>query len=154
MNEPDHPRVIGPAPVFYLAAFLLVPGLHWLWPLPIVGHPVTPWLGRAVLFIGLALNLWGLWSLKRHGTPINPYRPVRVLVSDGPFRFSRNPLYVGLHLVLFGLVLILDTAWGLAVLLVLLAVIHFGVILPEERYLEARFGGAYKRYRATIRRYL
>lgn len=152
LTQRDHPRIIAPAPLLYLAAFVLV--MHWNWPLPVLNHAVLAWIGRAILVLGLALNLWGVWSMKRHRTPINPYRPVQTVVTTGAFRISRNPLYVGLDLILLGLVLILDSVWALAVLLVLLAVMHFGVILPEERYLEAKFGEKYNRYRATVRRYL
>ncbi len=154
MTEPDRPRIIAPAPLFYLPTFVLVTGLHWFWPLPIVDHPATPWVGRAILFPGLALHLWGVLSMKRHRTPINPYHPPKMVVSSGPFRISRNPLYVGLNLVLLGLVLILNSIAGLVVILTLFAIVHFGVILPEERYLERKFGDAYGRYQRMVRRYL
>ena len=154
MPETDRPRILAPAPLIYLAGFALVLAVHWIWPVSLTGHPGTPWIGRAVLFPGLALNLWGVWSMRRSGTPINPYRPTRVLVAAGPFRISRNPLYTGLHLVLLGLVLILDSLWGPAIMGGVALVMHLGVILPEERYLEARFGERYRRYRATVRRYL
>lgn len=154
MTEPDRPRIIAPAPLFYLPAFVLVTGLHWFWPLPIVDHPATPWVGRAILFPGLALHLWGVLSMKRHRTPINPFLPPKMVVSSGPFRISRNPLYVGLNLVLLGLVLILNSVGGLVVILTLFAIVHFGVILPEERYLERKFGDTYSHYRQLVRRYL
>lgn len=154
MTEPDRPRIIAPAPLFYLPAFVLVTGLHWFWPLPIVDHPATPWVGRAILFPGLALHLWGILSMKRHRTPINPFLPPKMVVSSGPFRISRNPLYVGLNLVLLGLVLILNSVGGLVVILTLFAIVHFGVILPEERYLERKFGDTYSHYRQLVRRYL
>jgi protein-S-isoprenylcysteine O-methyltransferase Ste14 len=154
VTETDRPRIIAPAPLFYLPAFVFVTGLHWVWPLPIVDHPATPWVGRTILFPGLALHLWGVWSMKRHRTPINPLRPPTTVVSSGAFRFSRNPLYVGLNLALLGLVLILNTIAGLVLILTLFAIVHFGVILPEERYLERKFGDTYGRYRRLVRRYL
>jgi protein-S-isoprenylcysteine O-methyltransferase Ste14 len=154
VTEPDRLRIIAPAPLFYLPAFVLVTGLHWLWPLPIVDHPATPWIGRAILFPGLALHLWGVWSMKRNRTPINPYHPPTTVVSSGAFRVSRNPLYVGLNLVLLGLVLILNSVAGLVVILTLFAVVHFAVILPEERYLEGKFGDRYSHYQRMVRRYL
>lgn len=154
MPQPDRPPIIAPAPLLYLGAFLLVLGLHWNWPLPMLNHAVMEWIGRAILFLGLALNSWGVWCMLRNRTPINPYRPVKTIVSSGAFRISRNPLYVGLDLILLGLVLIFDSVWGFAVLLVLLAIMHYGVILPEERYLERKFGAEYRRYRGAVRRYL
>lgn len=154
MPQPDRPDIIAPPPLLYLAAVALVSGLHWAWPLPMVDHVLVAWTGWAVLLLGLALNLWGAWSMRRERTPINPYRPVAAIVTSGAFRISRNPLYVGLDLAVLGLVLILDSLWGIPILVALLAVMHYGVILPEERHLEKQFGQAYNRYRAAVRRYL
>jgi protein-S-isoprenylcysteine O-methyltransferase Ste14 len=92
--------------------------------------------------------------MKRNRTPINPYHPPTRVVSSGAFRVSRNPLYVGLNLVLLGLVLILNSVAGLVVILTLFAVVHFAVILPEERYLEGKFGDRYSHYQRMVRRYL
>ena len=72
----------------------------------------------------------------------------------GPYRFSRNPLYVGLAAASLGLTLALDTWWGIIVLALVLIVMHQGVVQREERYLEQKFGDGYRQYRATVRRYL
>lgn len=154
MTQRDRPDIVAPPPLLYLAALVLVFALQWSWPLPILNLAVTAWLGWVVLVLGLALNLWGAWSMKRARTPINPYRSVESIVTAGAFRVSRNPLYVGLDLVLLGVTLMLDSLWGIVVLLVVLVVMHFGVILPEERYLEEKFGDPYRRYREAVRRYL
>lgn len=154
MTQRDRPDIVAPPPLLYLAALVLVFALQWSWPLPILNLAVTSWLGWAALVLGLALNLWGVWSMKRARTPINPYRAVENIVTAGAFRLSRNPLYVGLDLVLLGVALMLDSLWGIVVLLVVLVVMHFGVILPEERYLEEKFGEPYRRYLAAVRRYL
>lgn len=154
MTPRDRPGIVAPPPLLYIAALALVIALQWLWPLPILDHPAAAWIGWAALVPGLALNLWGAWSMKRARTPINPYHPVETLVTSGAFRVSRNPLYVGLDLVFLGATLVLDSLWGIAALPVLLAVMHYGVILPEERYLEERLGEPYRRYRAAVRRYV
>lgn len=154
MTQRDRPAIIAPPPLLYLAAFALVVLLESVRPLSIPDHGVTAWIGWVALAAGLALNLWGAWSMKRARTPISPYRPADTIVTLGAFRVSRNPLYVGLDLVLLGLVLVLDSLWGLIVLAVLVAIMHYGVVLPEERYLEEKFGQAYRQYQATVRRYL
>lgn len=154
MTGPDRPAIAVAPPLLYLAALAAVIALHWLWPVAILAYPAAAWIGAVLLALGLALNLWGAWSLKRARTPINPYRPTESVVTAGAFRVSRNPLYVGLDLVFLGVTLLLDSSWGVAVLAAVLVVMHYGVILPEERYLEARFGEPYRRYRARVRRYL
>ena len=75
-------------------------------------------------------------------------------MSSGPYRISRNPLYLGLTLIYLALTLAVDTWWGIALLLPLLVVLHHGVVLREERYLERKFGDTYRLYRARVRRYL
>lgn len=154
MTQRDRPAIVAPPPLLYLAALALVIALQWLWPLPIPDHVVTAWIGWAALVAGLVLNLWGVRSMNRARTPINPYRPAETIVTTGAFRLSRNPLYVGLDLVLLGLTLVLNSLWGIGVFVVVLIVMHYGVILPEERYLEEKFGEAYRRYRGAVRRYV
>lgn len=154
VTDRDRPAIVAPPPLLYLIALAAVIALQWLRPLPILEHAAATWIGGALLALGLALNLWGAWTMRRARTPINPYRPVEAVVTTGAFRLSRNPLYVGLDLVLLGLALLLDSLWGIAALLVVVVVMHYGVILPEERYLEERFGEPYRRYRAAVRRYL
>ena len=92
--------------------------------------------------------------MKQAGTNINPLQPATSLVTTGPFRFSRNPLYLSLTLLFAGLSLILNSLWGLIALAPVLAILHFGVILREERYLEAKFGESYRQYRTQVRRWL
>jgi len=88
------------------------------------------------------------------GTNINPSLPATTIVSSGPFRYSRNPLYVALTLLYLGLTLAFDTWWGIVVLIPVLLVMHLGVVLREEQYLDQKFGESYRRYRSEVRRYL
>ena len=85
---------------------------------------------------------------------MDPVRPTAAIVTSGPFRFSRNPLYLALTLVYCGLSLAVNSWWGGVVLAPLLVVMHRGVVLREERYLERKFGETYRRYRSQVRRYL
>ena len=91
--------------------------------------------------------------MRRAGTNISPSRPTTILVTSGPFRFSRNPLYVAGAVLLLGLALALNNLWGILALIPLSLVMHYGVILKEERYLDEKFGAPYRQYRLTVRRY-
>lgn len=153
-SRSDHPGVLLPPPLLYAGAFAAAWALHARWPAPLFAHTAALWAGAALLVLGVALNLWGACSMLRTRTPINPYRPVTGIVESGAFRISRNPLYVGLDLMLAGALAVLNSAWGVPALALVLLVMHHGVILREERYLERRFGEPYRRYRAAVRRYL
>lgn len=154
MTQADHPRVVVLPPLLYLVAFFVALGLQWLWPLSPPSHLAALSAGVAAFGLGIGLSYWGKASMRRAGTNVNPFQPTTALVASGPFRFSRNPLYLGLSVAFVGLSLIFNTLWGVVLLLPALAVMHFGVILREERYLEAKFGESYAQYCSEVRRYL
>jgi protein-S-isoprenylcysteine O-methyltransferase Ste14 len=148
----DHPGVIAAPPLMYAGVFLIALLLQWLAPLRIFGR--TFWPALALVIVGVALAIWGRNTLVAAGTNVNPYRPATAIVDSGPYRFTRNPLYVSLALMYVGLTLVFDTWWGFILLAPLLIVMHFGVVRREERYLESKFGDGYRRYREKVRRYL
>ena len=150
----DHPGVIARPPILYGAAFLVVLGLRWIWPLQMLGRSVLLWPGVAIVALGLAMATWGRRTMSAAGTNVDPALPATALVESGPFRHSRNPLYVSLTAVYIGLTLAFDTWWGMVVLVPLAMLMHGGVVLREERYLEGKFGDAYRQYRSRVRRYL
>jgi protein-S-isoprenylcysteine O-methyltransferase Ste14 len=153
-DSADKPGIIAPPPLIYGGGFLIALFLHWREPLAIFARPSVLWPGIGLVVLGLSLGIWGGRTLATAGTNVNPYRPSTMIVDSGPFRFSRNPLYVGMDLVYIGLTLAFDTWWGFILLFPVLIIMHFGVIRREERYLEGRFGEAYRGYRARVRRYL
>jgi protein-S-isoprenylcysteine O-methyltransferase Ste14 len=146
--------VITPPPVLYGAALIVALALHWFWPLPIFRASVVRWLGIAVVALGLAVVLRVFRTMRAGGTNVDPRRPTTAIVTTGLFRFSRNPIYLGLTLMYLGLTLAFDTWWGLVLLVPLLLTMHRGVILREERYLEQTFGEQYRQYCSRVRRYL
>jgi len=156
MHEPDAERtgVIAPPPVLYIGALVLALGLEWLAPLALGLGPIATVLGGALVVAGAGLDLWGVLTLRRHTTPVHPTHPASRLVRSGPFGWSRNPLYVGLNAGFVGLVLLLDSGWGLIVFPALLLIMHFGVIRREEAHLRARFGAELDDYCVRVRRYL
>ncbi len=151
-DSADNPGVIAPPPLIYAGAFLIALLLHRLAPLPIFGRAL--WPGLAFVVIGVALAIWGRNTLVSAGTNVNPTRPATTIVDSGPYRFTRNPLYVSLTVMYVGLTLAFDTWWGFILLVPVLIVMHVAVIRREERYLENKFGEAYRRYRERVRRYL
>ena len=153
-ERPDHADVIGPPPLLYTAALVIGAGLEWFWPTAIGLGWLPLALGAIQLLAGLAIALWGALALRRAGTAIPPNRPTTELVTDGPFRWSRNPLYLALTLIYAGVGLIADDLWILVLLVPLLLLLHWGVVVREERYLEAKFGEAYRRYKQRVRRWL
>lgn len=159
-GDEDHPGVRLPPPLVALAAVALGFGLDWLWPAPLSAVGLAlPWgfwlaLGAALLLAGLGLAFACFLRFRAAATAIEPWKPASALVAQGPYRLSRNPIYLGLLLCLAGVGLMADKLWILAMLLPVWAVLRYAVIALEERYLEARFGEDYRRYKAAVRRWL
>jgi len=149
----DNPGVIGRPPLLYLGALVIVLVLRWFWRMPIFGHGIALWPGLALVATGVGIAAWGRKTLQAAGTNVNPALPTTAIVTSGPFRFSRNPLYLSLTLIFCGLTLAFNTWWGVAMLLPLLGIMHCGVVLREERYLDQKFGETYRQYRSNVRRY-
>ena len=154
MSAADSPGVVAPPPLLYLIALGAMLGLRWEWPMIIAAPRALLWPAIVVCGCSLAFGFWGRRTLLEAGTAINPARPTTALVTQGPYRHSRNPVYVALTTLFVGITLAADTWWGVAALLPLAAVMHYGVVLREERYLERKFGDAYRDYRVRVRRYL
>ena len=146
--------VVVRPPLLYGAALIAVLLLRWFWPMPILGHGIARWAGLLLVVLGTAIIVPGIRALHAAGTNLDPLLPTTAIVTRGPFRFSRNPLYVGLALAYFGLTLLFNTWWGVFLLGPILGTMHYGVVLREERYLEKTFGETYRQYRSRVRRYV
>lgn len=107
-----------------------------------------------MIVVGLVLGLSAIKAFDRVDTPRNPNQPTRALAFDGPYRFTRNPMYTGMALILLGTGIATNSGWMLAVVPFFLGVLHFAVIQHEERYLERKFGAEYATYRKRVRRWL
>ena len=150
----DHPRVAVFPPLFFLVVLIVTLGLHWIAPIAWPWRGVPRWIGWSLLFGAVALAIWGRIVFARAGTNVSPRRPSTTIVIQGPYRFTRNPMYLGMSIALVGLALGLHSSWGLVLLPVLVLGLHFGVIVREEAYLEAKFGDSYRAYRQRVRRWL
>lgn len=154
MRESDSPGVAVLPPILYGGAFVVVLVLQWIWPLAIVSQPIAFWFGLLFLVSAVGLAAWGRNAMHRAGTNISPLKPALTLVSSGPYRFSRNPLYIAITFLFLALTMLLNTCWGVVLLLPVLVILHWGVVKREERYLVMKFGDEYASYRSRVRRYL
>ena len=150
----DTAGVIAPPPVIYFAFLLIGLGADRLWPVAVLPQVARYAAGAAVIALSLALVISAVRQFRRHKTSFKPHEPSTALITEGPYRYSRNPMYLALSLLYTGLGIAADGPWTLALLAPLLIVMHYGVILREERYLERKFADDYRRYKATVRRWL
>ena len=144
-----------------------------LWPPVAIGAPfVVGWLvtlvggdpvslggwrvpiGWALTVFFVAWNGWTLWLFGRHRTGLLPGQATHAIIQEGPFRISRNPLYVGLLALYLGLALLAPTFWGLMLFPAAVLLLLWGAIEPEERFLHERFGPRYDDYTRRVRRWL
>ena len=112
------------------------------------------WIGLTTIAAGIALMVFAGVQFWRKHTSVIPYIPTTAIIQSGPFRISRNPIYVADTLCYVGVAFLLNTAWPLLWLPLVLLVMHRGVILREERYLERKFGEEYSGYKLRVRRWL
>lgn len=151
----DRANVIMPPPLAWALAFGVGFALDWLWPAPFVPMAIPhAWAGGIVLAVGFALAIWAIAALRNAGTRVEPNKPTTAIVAAGPYKFTRNPIYIGIFLGQAGLAIGFDTLWMLAMLLPLYLVIRYGVIAREEAYLARKFGAVYLTYKARVRRWL
>lgn len=155
--KPDHADVRVPPPLYYAVGFALGAVLHRTvghdrFPKEVVGPART--VGWVMGAIGLLIDVYAVVRFRFAHTSLLPIRPTTTIVTAGPYRFTRNPMYLGLALLYLGIALVVGYAWPLVFLpFVVLAVDRF-VISREERYLEEKFGEAYRRYCKSVHRWL
>ena len=153
----DTPDILVFPPALILGAIVLVIALEWLVQIHLLPPAGQPWMvagGAAMLLLSVWLGVAGNLAFRRSGTNVNPRRPALVLVEGGPFRWTRNPMYLGMVAALIGLALAFSLDWALVAAPLVWATLHFGVVLREEAYLKARFGAPYADYLGQTRRWL
>ena len=153
-DPPDHSGVFIPPPFLYVVPFIAGLLLHWVLPVPLLPRSIAAPLGVILVALGLALGASAMISFRRARTSPIPIKPTTAIVATGPYRFTRNPMYVGLAVLYLGLTLWVDSLWPVLFLPVALFTIQRYVIAREERYLEAKFGEEYRRYKARVRRWV
>lgn len=150
----DSPGVRFPPPFLYAAAVAGGLILNRWWPLPVGERALATGAGVVLAIGGFALMFGSIGVFWRSRTSILPVRPASALVIAGPYRFTRNPMYVGLGAVTVALGLLLDTWWPMLLLPPALFLVQRLVIAREERYLLRRFPGEYEAYMRRVRRWV
>ena len=143
-----------PPPLLFVASILAMAVGHLAWPLAY--WLVSPWnlAGLGPIAAGIVVAVAGNLCFRRQGTPVNPFSTPTSLVVAGPFRVSRNPMYLGLTLALTGIALLFGSVTALLPVPVFVAVLYWMFIRREERVMEQAFGAEYVAYKRRVRRWL
>ncbi len=153
-SESSGVRIFPPA--VYVGGLIVGYAIQWFVPISIAGGTfaiAVRALGAIAIAAALLLDASALACFRRNATPVNPTKPTAKLVRAGPYRFTRNPMYLGLALLHGGLALIGNALWPLLALVPAIWIIRTQVIAREEAYLEAKFGEDYRAYKAAVRRW-
>lgn len=128
--------------------------LQLLWPFSFSGSVAAIWLGLSLISGSLGLMVWADGTFKRWDTAVNPDQPTTKIIQTGPYRFSRNPMYLAFLLIQAGVGFAVSGWWLFIMLLPAYLVLRWGVIAREEQYLSALFGVEYLDYQTAVRRWL
>ena len=140
-------------PFVYLAAILLGIGLDFVRPLRWLPVSLGVWVGVPLVLFSIVLFIASTRRFKAAGTPVPGNEPTTAIVQSGPYRFSRNPIYLAFSILVLGIACWLNSLWLLGTLAAAVSLMSFVVIPREERYLERRFGSQYLEYKARVRRW-
>jgi len=154
MNGADRPQVVAIPPVIYAGAFGLGLILEGVGRTDVPGSVLRFGLGGLLLLLGFGLMGLALRAFRAVGTHVEVYRPATELVVTGPYRFTRNPIYIGMTVAYLGAGFLTDSLWVLVLALPALGVMHYGVVLREEAYLTPKFGERYQEYMRRVRRWI
>lgn len=154
-NPPKTAEIFAPPPLLYLSTIAIGCASQIYSPHPITSSvPISLGIGGLLFVLSVFLARWSFITMRKIGTSGNPRETSTALAIDGPFRISRNPIYVAMTGMYLGISFLANALWLLVLLLPLLFIMHWGVILREERYLARQFGKAYLEYKSTVRRWL
>jgi len=152
-SKPDKPGVIAPPPLIFLAGIGLGVLIGWYWPGSFWPGSVRYVVAAVLVAAGFFVAFLALYRFRKAGTNVEPHKPTTAIVTDGPYGWSRNPIYLAMVGVTAGIAIALDNFWVVVMLAPVLLVMHFGVITREERYLTTKFGDEYRRYQKAVRRW-
>src|SRR5215510_7119487 len=141
-------------PLVYLISLAAGVAIQLGKPVPFLPAALAVPLGAPLVVVAVVLNVYSVWTFRSAGTPVPARKPTTVIVRTGPYRFSRNPIYLAFSLLQLGIAIWVNSLWLLATLVAAVALIHYVVIPREEQYLERRFGTQYLEYKASVRRWL
>ncbi len=146
--------MIAPPPLIYAGVLAVGLLLRLIFPIRFLPRPIALIIGTGCTGVSCILAPAAFHQMRRAKTNIDPTQPATAIVTEGPFRFTRNPIYLSLTLFYTGIALVFQSLWALLLLPVVLLVMNRGVIDREERYLERKFGEQYVGYKARVRRWI
>lgn len=130
-------------------------GLEQVWPVAVDLPAAARWVGGVMIAAAVALlGFWSVLLMRRSGQSENPWKPTTAILEQGPFRLTRNPMYLQMVVACIGFALLLSNAWILLLTPLGAWALHHFAIRPEEQYLEQKFGSEYIDYKARVRRWL
>ena len=150
----DNPGVIAFPPLIWLVNAVISILVHLFIRLPIMRSGICLVCAIVLIILAPTLALSALRTMKAAGANVDPAKPTLMIVRDGPFRFTRNPMYLALCLVQVALGFFLNDWITLLFVIPLALILHYGVILREERYLSAKFGEPYLQYKREVGRWV
>jgi protein-S-isoprenylcysteine O-methyltransferase Ste14 len=153
-DVPDKAQVIALPPLIAAAALALGVLFHLVWPIQFLPRTEAFWFGGLLIVVSISIGLGATSQLVKAKTPLDVRRPTVEIVTGGVYRLSRNPIYLSMILLLLGIAFCVDSLWILLFAILLAVILQKGVIEPEERYLEQKFGEKYLRYKAMVRRWI
>jgi len=153
-EKPDHAEAAFRPPLLLVVALLAGFLLRWIVPLNYLPREVPLPIGPLVVGAALGLFFWAVLTMRAGGASIPTSEPTDAIVVRGPFRFSRNPIYLSMLLLQLGIGIWANSLWFVGLAAVSAALLSWGVISKEEEYLERKFSAAYSSYKARVRRWL
>ena len=150
----DYPKIPFPPPLIFVGYLVSALVLQWAVPFPLPwGLPLRS-LGGLLVIGGFLLCASALTQMRKVHTTPDPHQPTTAVVTTGPYRFTRNPIYLGFLLIYLGFTLVAGTLWGLLLSPFLVGTVTQWIIHAEEAYLDRKFESEYRTYRSRVRRWI
>lgn len=141
-------------PLIYITAMGLAFLADAFWPISLLPNVVRSAVGPVVIAASIAVMPATIGAFRRAGTPFDVRRPAEALVTDGPYRYSRNSAYVAMIVLCVGIAILADNIWAIFTVVAATGYLYRNVVRVEESHLESRFGDEYRRYKARVRRWI
>jgi len=150
----DHPDIIAFPPFIFLGCALISIVLRFLFPLRLMDYSISWPIGTALALLAVSMAIWAVQVMRAGGTNVRPDKPALAIVRQGPYRFTRNPMYLALCILHASLGFLLNSWMPIIFTPILASFLHFGVVLREEHYLESKFGENYLALKRSVRRWI
>ena len=141
-------------PIYLLISIIALFVLNYIIPVMVLFYSPFNYFGVVIVFLGISLILWHADYFKKYQTPIKPFEHSTHLIKEGMYKYSRNPIYLGMGVILFGGAMILGSLSPFFVVPVFIIIIERAFIVKEEKFLENIFGNEYLEYKKSVRRWL